>query len=503
MVAIMKSKLGLRSIAQIILCGLILTINRQAFADGAAAAPVAPLPPGASSQPGRPESVSPPATQPAVASSPHILGLATTTISFEIPTLTGSLIDRFQYSFHGQATSITQYHGDFRSPYQGPLSLAADHEVQTSFTGTIFAGIRLMPGTEIYCDPEVGAGEGLTDGVGLGDLTNGDVTPLANPEASPSVTRLFLRQTFGFGGDPVDVVDAANQIAGPVDTNRLVVTAGRFAANDIFDNNTYAHDPRSQFVNWGLWENDAWDYPGNTQGYTDGLALEYNRKNYTVRYGIFRPPGAADGGRLDVHWTRAFDQIVEFEQRYTLMNQPGVIRPMGYFNIAHMGDYRDAIDLAAGFPNAVPTRSYSHPKYGFGVSAEQQITPDFGLFARAGWNNGQSESYSFTEVDRALSGGVSIKGTSWNRPTDVVGIATVISGLSKDHRDYIAAGGLGFVLGDRQLRYAPEEVLETYCLITATKNLFLTFDYQFINHPGYNADRGPVSIGGFRAHVEF
>jgi high affinity Mn2+ porin len=499
----MNCQRGLRSILLVLFCVVSWTADNRSFAGDLSGAPVAPLPPGAAPQPGRPGPTVAPATQPATDDHSRGLALATTTISFEFPTLSGSLIDRFQYSFHGQATSITQYHGDFRSPYQGPRSLSADHEAETSFTGTLFAGIRLFPGTEIYCDPEVGAGEGLTDGVGLGDLSNGDVTPLADPEASPSVTRLFLRQTFGFGGQPIDVADAANQIAGKVDTNRLVVTVGRFAANDIFDNNTYAHDPRSQFANWGLWENDAWDYPGNTQGYTDGLALEYNRKNYTLRYAIFRPPGAADGGRLDVHWTRAFDQIVEFEQRYTLMNQPGVIRPMGYFNIAHMGDYRDAIDAASGFPTIVPTRSYSHPKYGFGVSAEQQMTPDFGLFARGGWNNGQSESWSFTEVDCTVSGGVSIKGTSWNRPTDVLGIGSVISGLSKDHRDYLAAGGIGFVVGDRQLHYAPEEVLEAYYLIGATKNLFLTFDYQFINHPGYNADRGPVSIGGFRAHVEF
>lgn len=478
----------------------------RCLAGDSGAGSVAPLPQGAAPQPGRPAppTQAAPSTQPTTsASTKPGLAITTTTISFEIPTLSGSLIDQFQYSLHGQATSTTQYHGDFRSPYQGPNSFTNLTDVQSAYTGSIFAGIRLLPGTEVYCDGEAGAGNGLSQGVGLGDPANGEATPFANPEPSPSVTRLYLHQVFGFGGEPLDIPDAANQIAGKVDTNRLVVTAGRFAANDIFDNNTYAHDPRSQFTNWGLWEDAAWDSPGNTQGYTDGLTLELNQKNDTIRYGIFRPPGAADGGRLDVHWNRAFDQVVEFEQRYTLLNHPGVVRPMGYFNIAHMGDYRQAILQAVGYPVVASTASYSHPKYGVGVSAEQEITPDFGVFARAGWNNGQSESFSFTEVDRSLSAGISIKGTAWDRASDVLGIGSVISGLSKDHRDYLAAGGLGFELGDRQLRYAPEEVLEAYYLIGLTKNVFLTLDYQFINHPGYNSDRGPVSIAGFRAHFEF
>ena len=196
--------------------------------------------------------------------------------------------------------------------------------------------------------------------------------------------------------------------------------------------------------------------------------------------------------------------MVEFEQRFKLFEHLGVIRPMGYINYAHMGDYREAIEQAdGGIPDVISTRSYSHPKYGFGFNAEQEITSDIGIFARAGWNNGQSETWAFTEVDRTGSLGVSVKGNPWHRPSDVFGVAGVISGLSKDHRDYLAAGGLGFQLGDGRLNYAPEEVIETYYLIGVTKNLMCSFDYQFIDHPGYNSDRGPVSIVGFRAHFEF
>jgi high affinity Mn2+ porin len=491
---------------------MMLGVSR-CLADGGGGSPVAPLPAGANSEPGRSGPATPdnaPATTgPAASANQPAVGFATTDISFEIPTLSGTLIDQFAYTFHGQATSITQYHGDFYSPYAGPNSFTSAHEVETSFTGTLFTGIRVVPGTEIYFDPEVSAGSGLSGVLGLGDPPNGETPRVSGADPAETVARLFLRQTFGFGGPQQDVPDGANLIAEKQDVSRLVVTLGKFAANDIFDNNTYAHDPRSQFSNWGLWEDAAWDYPADTKGYTDGLTLELYQPNWTLRYGIFRPPANANGGQLDTDWRRAFDQVLEFEQRYTAFGQPGVVRPMGYFNYAHMGDYRDAIDDASGradtgtYPNVAATRSYAHPKYGVGVSAEQAITSDFGIFARAGWNNGQSESWAFTEVDRTISLGVSIKGTRWHRPDDVIGIGGVMSGLSKDHRDYLATGGLGFELGDRRLGYAPEEVVEAYYLATVTKNLFLTVDYQFIDHPGYNADRGPVSVVGFRAHVEF
>jgi high affinity Mn2+ porin len=413
------------------------------------------------------------------------------------------LFDQFQYSFHGQTTIIPQFKGDFPSAYQGPNSFTSNSEIETSYTGTLFMGMRLLPGTEVYFDPEVSAGTGLSGVVGLGDPPNGETPRISSPSPSPTVARLYLHQVFGFGGEQEDITDGANSIAGKQDINRLTITFGKFAANDVFDNNTYAHDPRSQFMNWGLWEDAAWDYPANTKGYTDGLTLEWNQKWSTLRYGIFRPPENANGGQLDTHFNRAYDQVMEFEQRYIIAKQPGVIRPMFYFNYAHMGDYRDAIDNSPVDPRTASARSYDHPKYGFGLNFEQSLTSDVGIFGRAGWNNGQSESFAFTEVDRTISLGVSIKGTSWTRPNDVIGIAGVMSGLSQDHRDYLAAGGLGFELGDGKLSYAPEEVIETYYLLALSRNMFLTADYQFIDHPGYNSARGPVSIGGFRAHFEF
>jgi high affinity Mn2+ porin len=447
-----------------------------------------------------------PTTQPSASSqatTKPAVSIGTHALSIDLPTLSGKLFDQFAYSFHGQTTIIPQGHGNFPSAYTGPHSQNDNSDVETSYTGTLFTGVRLLPGTEIYFDPEVSAGSGIGHVLGISDFPNGEISRVSSPEPTPIIARLYLQQTVGFGGEQEDITDGQNQIAGHQDINRVTFTVGKFAATDIFDNNNFSHDPRTQFLNLGLVDDTAWDYPADTKGYIDGLAIEFNRKNYTLRYGIFREPDDANGGALDDHWNRAFGQIVEFEQRYKLFNHPGALRPMAYINYAHMGDYRAAIDQNPRAPDITTTRSYSHPKYGYGISGEQELTPDLGLFARAGWNNGQSETWAFTEVDRTASLGLSLKGTSWSRPNDVTGLAGVISGLAKDHRDYLADGGLGFILGDGQLRYAPEQILETYYCAAVTKNVFLALDYQFVNHPGFNADRGPISIAAFRFHFEF
>jgi high affinity Mn2+ porin len=457
----------------------------------------------------RPSAVpsAPPSTQPSTtagsAQAKPLISFGSVTIPIELPTLSGTLVDQFAFTFHGQATSITQGHGDFPAKYSGPHSQTDDSDVETSWTGTLFTGIRLMPGTEIYFNPEVDAGSGIGHVLGIGDFPNGEISHVTTPDPSPQVARLFLRQTFGFGGEQEDIPDGQNQIAEKQDINRLTVTVGKYASSDIFDNNTYAHDARAQFMNLGLIDNTAWDYPADTRGYIEGLSLELNGHDSTVRYGIFREPKRANGEQLDDRWDRAFGQVVEYEQRFTLFGHPGAIRPMGYLNFANMGSYREALDDMPVDPNVIATRSYSHKKYGVGVSAEQEITSDLGIFARLGWANGQSEEWAFTEVDRMASLGLSLKGASWGRPDDVVGLGGVIAGLGKDHRDYLAAGGIGGFLGDGRLSYAPEQVVEIYYLVGLTKNIFLTGDYQFIDHPGFNSDRGPISVGSFRFHFEF
>jgi high affinity Mn2+ porin len=470
----------------------------------AGAGPTTATAPGAATQPG----LAAPATQPAetqpAASAPAAENrwAALTKFPPEVPALSGELF-HVPYSFHGQATAIPEFHGKFPSAYEGANSFRDQQEYDTSYTGTLFFGARVRPGTEVYVDPEVLAGNSLSGVNGLGDPPNGETTPVAGAQPSPNIARLFVRQTFGFGGEQEDIPDGQNQIAGRQDINRLTLTAGKFAANDIFDNNTYAHDPRSQFFNGAFMDNTAWDYPTDAKGYTDGITLELNRKSYTLRYGIFREPQVAGGEQLDPHWDKAIAQAVELEYRYRIFGQPGAVRPMAFLNHADMGDYAQAIAQAhGGVPDVTANRSYRY-KYGYGFNAEQAITSDLGLCARAGWNDGHTETWAFTEVDREASLGLSLQGTAWGRKHDVLGVGGFISGLSQDHRDYLEAGGLGFELGDGRLRYAPEEGIETYYLIALTRNIFLSLDFQFLGHPGFNADRGPVPIGGFRVHFEF
>jgi high affinity Mn2+ porin len=488
-----------------VLSGVSSPLCRARDAGGA---PVAPTTPGLPSQPGRPVPVTQPspvapATQPttAAAHEPQV-SLGSLTIPIAVPILSGNPFNKFTYTFHGQATTITQGHGDFPALYSGTNSQTDNSDLETSYTGTLFTGVQLVHGTEIYFDPEVAAGQGIGGVLGIANFPNGEISHVGTAAPTARVARLFLRQTFGFGGEQEDIPDGQDQVAVTEDINRLTFTIGEFSATDIFDNNTYAHDPRTQFLNLGLVDDTAWDFPADTYGYTEGAAVELNGKNYTARYGVFREPSTANGDTLDSNWL-ALGQVVEFEQRYTWDGHPGAIRPMGYFNVANMGNYQLSVQQMPVDPVIGNTASYSNHKYGFGFSFEQELTPDLGLFARAGWNNGQSESWAFTEVDRMGSLGISLKGASWSRPDDVVGLGGVISGISGPHADYLAAGGLGFILGDGQLKYAPEEVLEVYYMMTLTKNFFITADYQFVNHPGYNADRGPISIGAFRFHFEF
>jgi high affinity Mn2+ porin len=308
---------------------------------------------------------------------------------------------------------------------------------------------------------------------------------------------------FGLGGDQEKVESDENQLAGYQDARRITVWLGKIAAPDFFDNNTYSHDPRTQFMNESLMDDSAWDYPADTRGYTIGGVIEYNEPAWAIRYGVFQEPHTANGGTLDPHVPQALGQAVELENRWSLKDQPGVIRTMAYANVAHMGNYREAIAEAGpgGIPNIALARTYD-VKYGFSISAEQAITSDLGIWGRGGWNNGQTESWAFTEVDDLGSLGISLKGTAWHRPDDVFGFAGAIAGLSDAHKDYLAAGGLGFIIGDGQLSYAPEEVLETYYNCKIADGIFITPDAQFINNPAYNSARGPVGIFGLRVHVE-
>ncbi len=409
-----------------------------------------------------------------------------------------------RFSLHAQTTVISEEHDVFHAPYSGANSLPRDEGWKTSVTGTLFLGARLpWPGGEFYFDPEIAGGEGFGGVRGIAGFPNGEIPRVGTPEPEPYVARLFYRQDFGFGGEKEKVEGQQNQLAGSRDVRRLTVILGKVAATDFFDNNAYSHDPRTQFSNWALMSNGAWDYPADTRGYTIGGVVEFNQPNWSLRYGAFAEPKEANGGTLDSHIPKALGHVLEFEQRWNWDKRPGAVRLLAFGNTAKMGNYRKAIDHPGPHgPDVTATRTFS-AKYGFGLSAEQSVTNVVGLFGRAGWNDGHTESWAFTEIDQTLSAGASVKGNRWHRPDDVVALAAVVNGISKDHRDYLKAGGNGFLLGDGRLNYGYEEIAEAYYLFKVAEHVFVTGDAQFIDHPAYNRDRGPVFVGGVRAHIEF
>lgn len=407
------------------------------------------------------------------------------------------------FTARGQTTVITEKHDVFHAPYSGVNSLPRHEGEKTSITGTLFLGARLWDGGEVYFNPEISGGQGFGGVTGIAGFPNGEIPRVGTPEPRPYIARLFLRQTFGLGGEKEPVNDDQNQIAGFRDSHRITVTAGKFGAIDYFQSNAYSNDPRAQFENWALFTNGAWDYPADVRGYTEGGVIEYTEPKWSLRYALMTEPTQANGGTFDSRIPSASGHALEYENRYSWDEQPGVIRIMGYANSAHMGNYRQALNGAKGdIPDVTRTRAY-RVKFGFGLSAEQEITRDLGVFGRLGWNDGRTETWAFTEIDQSVSLGISLKGTRWLRPNDVVGVAGVLNGLSRDHQDYLRAGGHGFLIGDGHLNYGLEEIVEAYYLVKLAEHIFVTGDVQYIENPAYNKDRGPVFVGGIRVHVEY
>lgn len=410
------------------------------------------------------------------------------------------------YSAHAQATTVTQIHNHFRSPYFGEHSMVPVEHSATSMTGTLFLDARLWElggqSGELIFNPEIAGGRGLSNVNGVAGFPNGEITRVGAPEPTPYFARLYLRQTCGFGGEQEKVEDGPNQIAGMRDVDRITFTIGKMSSSDIVDDNRYSHDPRTQFLNWSAMFNGAWDYPANVRGYTYGVAIDFNRKDWAIRYGIFAEPKVANGGPIDPQILNANGQVVEWEGRYTLNDHPGKLRLLAYLNHAHMGNYRLAVTEMPVDPDITLTRSYRF-KYGFGLNCEQELTKDLGFLGRLGWNDGQSESWAFTEIDHTALLGLVLKGRCWCRPNDQVGLASIVNGLSAAHRNYLAAGGVGFIIGDGRLSYGPEEILEAFYDWEIRKGIHVTADFQEVNHPAYNRDRGPISVAALRVHIEF
>jgi high affinity Mn2+ porin len=409
------------------------------------------------------------------------------------------------WSIHGQLTAVGQGDPGFHSPYQGPNSLSGNAQTRETISGTAYLGRRLpWLGGELYFDPEFNQGFGLSRTEGLEGFPNGEASKAGFDTPKPNVARLFLRQTFGLGGDQEDVDADKNQLAGRRDVARVTVTAGKFAASDIFDNNQYAHDQRVDFLNLSFWESAAWDYPADAKGYTDGVAVELNAARWAIRGGWFLEPKIANQRDLDPRFLKRYGTAVEIEERHTLWDAPGTLRTLLFLNRAPMGNFDQALAIAdaTGVPPDITLVRRDKWKVGAVLNLEQELANDLGFFTRLSWNDGRSEGWSFTDVTRALAVGLSLKGGRWGRKDDVVAFGAAVNGTSKGNRNFLAAGGTGILDGDGRLDYAPEAVIETYYKISF-EPAELSFDYQFAANPAFNQDRGPVSIFAVRLHVEF
>lgn len=414
-----------------------------------------------------------------------------------------------RFSLHGQTTFVNHGVPNFRSPYRGEQSLVPN-QAQATTTATAFIGFKLFEGTELYYNPEFSQGFGLSRTLGVAGFVNGEAQKAGAPFPKLRSNRYFVRQTFGLGGETEEVPDGPNSIAGTRDVERITVIAGKFALGDFFDGNLYAHDPRVDFMNWGLWASGAWDFPANLPGFTQGVMVEYNRAEFAVRGAYTQVPKEPSSDVLDPRVFERQGLTLEFEERHTLpwLDQPGKLRLGLFSNVGRTANYRQVVTLTQGgvfddINDAVAFTRAPRRKSGVYLNLEQAVTDDLGVFARASAADGRNENLSFTDIDRSFSGGLSLKGAAWGRRQDTVGLGASMNQLSPSHRAFFANGGFGLLIGDGRLNYAPERAIEAYYALNLTPAVTVSFDYQHVENPAYNRDRGPADFFGTRLHADF
>jgi len=414
--------------------------------------------------------------------------------------------DTEDWAVHAQSTFVAQYHPGFQSPFRGPNSLDPHGQARETFDLTLYGGIRPWRGAELWVNAEVDQGFGLSNTLGLAGFSSGEAYKVGAANPYPRIPRVFLRQTINLGGEESKVEAGLNQLAGSQTNDRMVLTVGKFSVVDVFDTNKYAHDPRADFFNWSIIDAGSFDYAADAWGYTYGAAAEWYQDWWTIRTGLFNLSKIPNSKALD---TRIFDQYQvdqEFEGRYDLFGQPSKAKVLGFLSHGRMGSYAEATQIAlqTGLPADIAAVRKGHNKAGVVLNLEQQITDDFGAYARAGWSQGRFEAFEFTDINKTVSLGVSLAGKRWDRPDDTVGVAVAVNDASSAAKRFFAAGGLGILVGDGRLVHSgPEQIVETYYNFVAFKGGRLALDYQFVINPAYNRDRGPVSIFGARVHAEF
>jgi len=418
------------------------------------------------------------------------------------------------WTHHFQLTVVSQSHSGFAAKYSGKNSLENNVETgATSLTTTLFLGRKLWKGAAAYFNPEMSGGNGLSYSQGVAGALNGETYRVGNVEPQLFIARAYIQQNFALGKTKYSKVeDDINQVADNVPNNRITISAGKFAISDFYDDNAYSHDPRTQFLNWALMGNDAWDYPANTRGYTFGVVAEWYQNSWTVRLSSVAVPAIANAPKMEYRLGKAHSETLEIEKRYSINRQPGTVRFTISNSYTRAPSYQQGMQALATnntfllnvIDGNAEINTFGGKKFGLGLSAEQALNNDIGIFSRIGWNDGKHVSWAYTEIDQTASLGLSVKGTRWHRPADVAGIAGVLNGISKGHRDFLAAGGYGFIIGDGALNYGHEGIIEAFYNAYLFNNFWLSCDYQLVHNPGYNKDRsGPVNVFAIRGHIFF
>jgi high affinity Mn2+ porin len=420
----------------------------------------------------------------------------------DVPMAQNIAPSQIDWQIHGQITYIQQGYPAFHALYSGPQSLSPNAQTKNTASATAFIGLRPWEGAEVFFAPEIAQGFGLSGTLGLAGFPNGEAQKAGFPYPHYNTSRAFIRQTFGLGGEQEDIESDTVHMGGKVDVSRVSITAGRIFLPDFIDNNAYADEPRTTFLNWSIWAAGAFDFPADQLGYSWGAIVELNQKDWAIRAGYLLMPSESNSNYFDMKLVSRGEYLIEMENRYSLFGLPGKLRSIGWINSAFTGSFSET--LANPFLNLDITQTRrGRLKYGYVFNLEQSLTDNIGLFGRWSWNDGKTETMAFTDINASLSAGLSIKGRSWGRPEDTIGIAGAINSISPSFRNFVAAGGTGVLIGDGQLNYRKEDILETYYSIKIYKETRLTLDYQFIANPAYNADRGPVSVFSGRFHSEF
>lgn len=409
------------------------------------------------------------------------------------------------WAIHGQETFVLQVNARFRSPYQGPNSLDHRSHAKETFDATAYLGLRPWSGAEIWINPELDQGFGLSNTLGVAGFPSGEAYKVGKKYPYWKLPRWFIRQTIDLGGESEKVDADLNEFAGHQKANRLVLTLGKFSVVDMFDTNELAHDPRTDFLNWAIIDAGTFDYAANAWGYTYGLAGELYAGRWTVRAGAFDLSDVPNSARLDASFGQV-QFVGEVEERHSIGGEAGKLKITAFLSRGRMGRFEDAIRLAelTGEPADITAVRRFRSRAGISFNLEQQLSKSLSLFVKGGIANGNVEPYEFSDIDRTIAAGIRVKGSGWGREEDTVGIAEVNNVITRVHQRFLDAGGLGILVGDGKLPHpGPEQILEAYYDLALAKPLHLTLDGQFIRHPAYNRDRGPVPVGAIRLHTEF